>query len=283
MAKIGLVYKIKDFKAKNLAEKINNYLNHNGHETFCENSGSFENCNLTDPYELIEKIDMVVVCGGDGTFLYTASLMDEKTVPIIGINMGSLGFLTPFSQDKAIESVQNGIDGKYSISKRNRFDVTLFDSSGKDIYTSKASNDVVIHQQELARLMELTCFVDSHYMTTYKSDGLILSTPMGSTAYALAAGGPILFPEMDTMAVVPICSHQLSQRGLCIPSTSKFKIQMEKPGFLTVDGQRGREINPGETLLVTNSSSPLKVYIPHDYSFFNVLRHKLSWGAREAE
>ncbi|MBU1536888.1 NAD(+)/NADH kinase, partial [Myxococcota bacterium] len=145
-----------------------------------------------------------------------------------------------------------------------------------------AANDVVISHTDLARLLELECWDHKDHLTTYKSDGLILATPMGSTAYALAAGGPILSPDMEAVAMVPICPHQLTQRPLVIPSSSRITVRISSPGFVTIDGQRGCTMEPSESLVIARSLLPLSVFLPHNYSIFNVLRHKLSWGAREA-
>lgn len=229
--------------------------------------------------DLVDQSDLLFVFGGDGTLLYAASLMTRRVIPIVGINLGSLGFLTPFSPASAQDSLHEILTGRLPIVDRLRFSAVLL-RDGVPVFSTVAANDVVINHENLARLLEITCEIDSEPFFTLKADGLILATPMGSTAYALAAGGPILRPGMDAMVVVPICPHQLTQRPMVIPASSEIILSTGQDGFLTVDGRRGCTIRRKDRLWVTVSDLPLRMVLPHNYSFASVLRHKLSWGAR---
>ena len=232
--------------------------------------------------ELVEHAQRLIVLGGDGTLLYAASLMTRRVIPIVGVNLGSLGFLTPFSPETALLTLRDALEGDLPVMPRLRFSVVLL-REGRPVFSTVAANDVVINHETLARLLEITCEIDSEPFFTLKADGLIVATPMGSTAYALAAGGPIMKPGTDAVTIVPICPHQLTQRPIVIPSSSEVTLFTGQDSYLTVDGRRGCLIRPGDRLWVTTSDLPLLLVFPRDYSFASVLRHKLSWGAREVD
>jgi NAD+ kinase len=279
--KILIIFKIKSSKAKNLAQKATDFLLSKDHQVFCEENQQIEGATPLKNNQLDSEINFVTVIGGDGTLLYSTSLMTTSVVPILGINLGSLGFLTPFSSKYVFDHLHQAINNQLIQTRRFRIDVKVLRNQ-KCIFSSIAANDAVINHKKLARLMTINCYENNEYISTYKADGLILATPMGSTAYALAAGGPIISPQMDALAIVPICPHQLTQRPLIIDSSSELTVNLEKPGFLTVDGQRGQEIEPSDKIILKKSQLPIKLFLPNNYSIFKVLKHKLSWGAREA-
>jgi NAD+ kinase len=282
LMKTAIIYKHKDESARTLAQTMVDYLISKGIDVFCENKAELKGATFLGSSELIESSSLMFLLGGDGTFLHATSLMKTKVIPIVGINMGSLGFLTPFCSEDAIKIIDEAINNKLKIASRFRFDVVL-KRDGEITHSYVSANDVVISHVDLARLLEIDCYDNNDHMTTYKADGLILATPAGSTAYALAAGGPILSPDMEAVAMVPICPHQLTQRPIVIPSSSVITIKVNSSGYLTVDGQRGCEVDLEDELFVSRSNLPLQVVLPENYSLFNILRHKLSWGARETE
>lgn len=283
MATISLVCKPNDPLARAQAALFTRRLSSLGHAVCCEPGvGLPEAIEAATSEELAERSSHLIVLGGDGTLLYAASLMTRRAIPIVGVNLGSLGFLTPFSPESALALLEDALAGRLPVVPRLRFSVVLL-RDGRPVFSTVAANDVVINHENLARLLEITCEIDAEPFFTLKADGLIVATPMGSTAYALAAGGPILKPGTDAVIVVPICPHQLTQRPLVIPSSSEVTLSTGQDAYLTVDGRRGCLIQRGDRLWVTTSDLPLQLVFPKDYSFAEVLRHKLSWGAREVE
>jgi NAD+ kinase len=227
-------------------------------------------------------IDVMVALGGDGTFLHGANLVANFDVPLLGLNLGSLGFLTPYSVDEAGAALADAADGRLPIEERMRLLVTLRGRSGQ-VESQTALNEAVINQREVARLMNLLAATNGDTITTYKSDGLILSTPTGSTAYNLSAAGPILSPDLEAIVLTPICPHTLSNRPLVVRADLGVTVTNVSPyhGVVTVDGHWSREMAPGDILEVRKMDRRLRVFRP-DHSFFKILRQKLSWGERKA-
>lgn len=281
ISQVVLIVKKGDAKALDFARKITTWLVSLNVTIYCEQGVDIPSAKQLSGPELISSAELMIVSGGDGTFLHAASLMETQTIPIIGINMGSLGFLTPFTHVTSHSGIEAALEGRLEIRERMRLDAGVF-RNGELIFHSIAANDCVINHQNMARLLEINCHVDNMFMTNMKSDGLIISTPMGSTAYALAAGGPVLYPGMDCISIVPICPHQLTQRPMVIPAASCLRVELKNDGYITIDGQRGLPVRSGDELHVSHSALPLQVILPQDYSIFNVLRHKLSWGIRES-
>jgi NAD+ kinase len=283
MATISLVCKPNDPKARAQAGLFTRRLSSLGHAVCCEPGVCLpEAREAATSEELVELSSHLIVLGGDGTLLYAASLMTRRAIPMVGVNLGSLGFLTPFSPESGLALLEDALAGRLPVVPRLRFSVVLL-RDGRPVFSSVAANDVVINHENPARLLEITCEIDAEPFFTLKADGLIVATSMGSTAYALAAGGPILKPGTDAVTVVPICPHQLTHRPLVLPSSSEITLSTGQDAYLTVDGRRGCLIRRGDRLWVTTSDVPLLLVYPADYSFASVLRHKLSWGAREVD
>jgi NAD+ kinase len=229
---------------------------------------------------LARGVDLLVVLGGDGTFLYAAALVGGHGVPILGVNLGSLGFLTDFSVDEARDAIAAALRGRLAIEERMRLKVTL--RCGDEVRAVRyAVNDAVLSQGALARLIELQAFTGGARITTYRADGLIVSTPGGSTAYTLAAGGPILRPDVDAMVVTPICPFTLADRPLVLPGATRLHITLGKRArnvVLTVDGQWGENLAPGDCVEMERARKPLRLYRSPTTDFFEILRTKLNWG-----
>lgn len=232
--------------------------------------------------EIGGAVDVMVALGGDGTFLYGARLVADYDVPLLGLNLGSLGFLTPYSLAEAHHALIDAAEGRLAVEERMRLVVTLLrkDSAPE---SQSALNEAVINQREVARLIDLLATTNGDTITSYKADGLILSTPTGSTAYNLSAAGPILSPDLEAIVLTPICPHTLSNRplvvradkGVTVTNTSRYH------GVLTVDGHWSREMGPGDVVEVRKSARNLRLFRP-GHSFFKILRQKLSWGERKA-
>ena len=231
------------------------------------------------PAALGASIDALAVLGGDGTLLYAAGLVADHGVPLFGVNLGSLGFMTHYSRAEAVAAIQDACAGRLAVDERMRLRVTIHGRAGPGESRSVV-NDAVI-SQALARLLDLDARLDGAPIAIYKADGLIVSTPTGSTAYTLAAGGPILAPNLEAMVLTPICPHTLTNRPLVLRADSCVTVTniSDGPVRLTIDGQWGREIQIGDWIEVRKTDRPLRLFRAPT-SFFAILRQKLSWGER---
>ncbi len=228
-----------------------------------------------------QAIDIAVVLGGDGTMLRACALVADNGIPVLGINLGRLGFLTPFAPDNALEVLARAFDGTLAQSDRMRLAVTFTPGHG-DPVAQTALNDVVIHQGAMARLVEIDARLDGDLIAAYRADGLIVSTPTGSTAYNLAAGGPIITPHHEAMALTPICAHALTNRPLVVPHKGTISITLggdSRGVVLTVDGRWARTFQAGDRIDITALARPLITY-ESEKPFFDILREKLHWDAR---
>jgi NAD+ kinase len=227
------------------------------------------------------KADIAVVVGGDGTLLAAARELRDRQVPILAINYGGLGFLTEVTMEEMHPALERVLAGEFSIEDRMMIDVA-FSRGKKQIATHRALNDVVINRGTLSRLVELEARVDGHEVSLFRSDGLIVATPTGSTAYNLSAGGPIIFPTMRAMVLTPICSHTLTNRPIVLSSDVRVEITLqssqEEEVYATVDGQVGVKMEPGDLLTIVKSHVAVKLIAPADKNYFDVLRGKLKWG-----
>ncbi len=230
-------------------------------------------------------IDVLVVLGGDGTFLYGASLAADHGVPIFGVNLGSLGFITPYARAEAAAALDQACQGGLAIQERIRLAVSIRRArGGAALKAPSAVNDAVLTQRSIARLLDLEARLDGAEITTYKADGLIVATPTGSTAYSLAAGGPLLTPDLEAMVLTPICPHTLTNRPLVFRPDSKLSIRNASGGTvtLTVDGQWGEELESDDWIDVERAARPLRLY-QAPRGFFGILRERLSWGSRRVD
>jgi NAD+ kinase len=229
------------------------------------------------------SVDALVVLGGDGTFLYGASLVADHGVPIFGVNLGSLGFITPFARNEAAAAIEDAARGKLPVEERIRLAVRIH-RAGEETATEArtAVNDAVVTQRSLARLLDLEARLDGAPIATYKADGLIVATPTGSTAYTLAAGGPILVPDVQAMVLTPICPHTLTHRPLVFRPDARLEVRnvSGSPVTLTIDGQWGHELASGDWIDVRKAERPLRLY-RSPTPFFAIMRQKLSWGERQ--
>ena len=227
------------------------------------------------------SVDLVVVLGGDGTMLRAARLVSEYARPVLGINFGQLGFLAGYTTAEARPAIEAALAGTLKRTERMRLAVRFL-RPGAPPVTRHALNDAVLHQGAMARLVEIDASIDGQFVASYRADGLIVATPTGSTAYNMAAGGPIVVPGQAAMTLTPICAHALTNRPLVIAAsqTIRFQLGADVRGvILTVDGQWAHSFLMGDAVEITAASVPLLLY-ESPQSFFDVMRDKLHWGAR---
>jgi NAD+ kinase len=242
-------------------------------------SNIFENLSDLEKEENLKGTDLLVVVGGDGSLLITARRVAKFQIPIIGINLGRLGFLTEISKDDAIKELETILSKPLCISKRMMLRVSLF-REGNKILEADVLNDVVINKAILARIVDVSVYVGDRYITTYNGDGIIVSTPNGSTAYALSAGGPIVYPMMEVFVLVPICPHTLTDRPIILPTLEPITIKMvskEKDAWLTLDGQEGTQIFYGDEIVIKQSPYYAHIVRTPYKNYFDILREKLNW------
>ena len=238
---------------------------------------------LAEREELVDRNpDFVVVLGGDGTLLSTARNVARAGIPILGVNLGSLGFLTEIRHEEITTALTAVDAGRCELSQRSMLHCQVR-RRGKCIAEYDALNDIVMNQQAVARITEFEVHVDGVFVADYKADGLIIATPTGSTAYSLAAGGPILSPEVPGFLITPVASHALTNRPLVVRETAIIEVELivtREQGYLTVDGQQGEPLEEGDIVQCRKSEFNVKLFKFPDRSFFHVLRTKLKWGER---
>ncbi len=223
--------------------------------------------------------DLVVVLGGDGTLLSVARSLQHDT-PILGVNMGRLGFLTELSRQELYPLLAEVLAGEATTETRSMLEVEL-ERDGTVVQRFHVLNDAVIGKSALARIIELTLDVDDNLVARYRADGLIVSTPTGSTAYNLSAGGPIITPELPLIVITPICPHTLSQRPIVLSAESRIAVTLETPReevYLTLDGQEGKTIDYGDIVRLSLSDRSVRLIKPPGHTFYDSLRGKLHWG-----
>jgi NAD+ kinase len=232
--------------------------------------------------ELAQKIDLLIVLGGDGTLLSAARALKGHKVAILAVNLGGLGFLTSVTREELYPLLEQVLAGQHQISERMMLNAeTICD--GKLAKQQIALNDAVINKAALARMLDFDVYVDRAQVGRYRADGLIVATPTGSTAYSLAAGGPIVHPHLDAFVITPICPHMLTNRPLVIPDTARVEIDIaaaEEPVYLTLDGQVGFQLQPRDRVAITKSASRVYFVQSPRKTYFEVLRSKLRWGER---
>ena len=232
--------------------------------------------------ELPLAADLLIVLGGDGTLLAAARLLNAHDVPILPVNLGGLGFLTSVTLEDLYSVLELALADKVRYSERVLLESHVI-RDGQTLPGARALNDAVLNKSALARIIDLELRVDGEFVSNYKADGLIVSTPTGSTAYSLAAGGPIVYPIVSAFVITPICPHTLTNRPLVIPDTANIEIDFsgaESPIYLTLDGQVGIELAPGDRIVLKAAEKRLRLVRPPQKSYYSVLRQKLKWGER---
>ncbi len=232
--------------------------------------------------ELPSKCDLILVMGGDGTLLAAARGAHGCDVPILAVNLGSLGFLTAVTVGELYDSLEVVLNGKHQVEYRKVLQINML-HEGLLVETYHALNDAVLNKGAISRMLDFETYVDGQFVTLIQADGVIVSTPTGSTAYSLAAGGPIVHPSVEAFLVTPICPHTLTNRPLLVPDRSRIEVVVKTEAesvFLTVDGQVGHELHHEDRIVCELSPSRIGLVRPPQKGFFEVLRSKLKWGER---
>jgi NAD+ kinase len=283
--KIGIISKPKKTEIREVVPPLLQWLRERDIEVFIDKeTGSLvetpESCLTRN--ELPAQVDLLVVLGGDGTLLATARALNRKPVPILAVNLGGLGFLTVITREDLYPTLEAVLRGDYRTERRVQLEGELI-RADEVIASFLALNDAVLNKGAIARILDFELRVDGKFVSTYKSDGLIVSTPTGSTAYSLAAGGPIIVPTVEAFIVTPICAHTLTNRPLVLPDTTKIEVVVKsqrEAAYLSVDGQVGIAAYNDDLVRVRKSRSFVELIQPLKLGYFDVLQQKLKWGER---
>ena len=284
MKNIGIVAKRNQPKAIALARRLVTWLRRRRRTVLLEAEVA-KALHLADgvsKQEMMARADLVIVLGGDGTLLSVARHSGTRRVPVLGVNLGGLGFLTDVRPEEIFPALERVFGGQYQLEQRSMLEAAAM-RNGKVVQRFQALNDVVINKGALARILDLETSVDGMPICTYKADGLIVATPTGSTAYSLSAGGAIVEPSVGMVLVSPICPHTLTQRPIVLPARSHLRIAVRSPDedvVLTVDGQEGMKLANNDVVEVRPSKNRVLLVRSPTHSFFELLRTKLRWGER---
>ena len=233
-----------------------------------------------EPEKLAVNADLILVLGGDGTMIATARVMGDTEVPVLGVNYGGLGYLAEFRIEELYSALESILAGNYRLDKRVMLGVELL-RGDKSVARNRVLNDVVINKSALARIIEIEAYLNQQFVNAFRADGLIVSTPTGSTAYNLSAGGPIIFPSMDAVVITPICPFTLSNRPIVVPDDSSIELRLktdQENVTLTLDGQVGLPLKVEDRVVIHKSKTTFNLVQPTNRNYFDVLRDKLRWG-----
>jgi NAD+ kinase len=230
--------------------------------------------------KLPTDVDLMLVLGGDGTMIATARMIGDHEVPVLGVNYGGLGYLAEFRIQELYSALESILSGNYRLDKRVMLAVELL-RDGSPVTTNRVLNDVVINKSALARIIEIETFFNGQFVNSFRADGLIVSTPTGSTAYNLSAGGPVIFPSMNAVVVTPICPFTLSNRPIVVPDDAEIELVLKtdhEEVALTLDGQVGFPLKVEDRVKISKSRTMFNLIQPSNRNYFDVLRDKLRWG-----
>lgn len=279
---VGIVVKPSDEEALRTASELSTWLNHKGISTVGEPRAHEElrGIDAVDADRFKSDVDLIVVLGGDGTILSAARLIGQRDVIVLGINYGSLGYLTEFRIEEMFSALDEVLDGNYEVDERLMLDVEHW-REGNQLASGHVLNDVVINKAVLARIIEVEVNLNNLFVNSFRADGLIVSTPTGSTAYNLSAGGPIVYPTMNAVILTPICPFTLTNRPIVMPDTAEIKLKLKNESdgvVLTLDGQIGYQMQIEDVVKIRKSSTTFNLVRPPNRNYFDVLRNKLKWG-----
>jgi NAD+ kinase len=235
---------------------------------------------------LAAKADLLIVVGGDGTLLKAAHLISARPIPLVGVNLGRLGFLADITPEKVQDDIAAMLKGEYSQEERLLLQAHALRKGGNEAPRT-ALNDVVVHKSDGGRLIEFETYVDGHFLCAYRADGIVVATPTGSTAYALSGGGPIVHPSMDAITLVPICPHTLGDRPLVVSGASVIEVRIGDAhggsAQVTWDGQHAETLHPGDRVEAKRAAQRITFIHPRGYDYYKILRSKLHWGRSTTE
>lgn len=283
MDKIGIITKPRKPEAIEAVRRLVPWLRDQGKEPFIEiDVASVLGERGYQRSEIPPLVDMIIALGGDGTILSVARLVGDLGVPILGVNLGGLGFITEVSLDEIYTTLEDLFKGDYTFEERLMLTAHIHRKGGR-IADYNVLNEVVINKGALAKIIDLDTYINKYYVTTFKADGLILATPTGSTAYSLSAGGPIIYPTLQSFVITPICPHTLTNRPIVLPDDFLVEIILKSESgdvFLTLDGQVGLSLMHEDIVEVKKSEGKIKLISSPKRDYFKILRTKLKWGER---
>jgi NAD+ kinase len=230
--------------------------------------------------KLAADVDLMLVLGGDGTMIATARMIGDQEVPVLGVNYGGLGYLAEFRIEELYSALESILEGNYRLDKRVMLAVQLM-RGDTTLTSNRVLNDVVINKSALARIIEIEAYLNHQFVNSFRADGLIVSTPTGSTAYNLSAGGPVIFPSMNAVVITPICPFTLSNRPIVVPDSDEIELRLKtdyEEVALTLDGQVGFPLKVGDRVSIRKSRTAFNLIQPSNRNYFDVLRDKLRWG-----
>lgn len=279
---VGLVAKYNEPKAARMVRWLIPWLKKRGKKVCVENGLARRGAQSCTKKEMAVEADLIISLGGDGTLLNIAPLVERPEVPILGVNMGGLGFITEVAVDELKAVLSKTLDGDYEVEKRMTLEVRVI-SKKRRMRHFRVLNDAVIAKGARSRIIDLETYVGEEYLCTYRADGLIISTPTGSTAYSLAAAGPILEPTLGAIVLSPICPHTLTNRPIVVPSDAPIQVTLRSFGdtvILSPDGQKGVRLNNGDKVEARDFGLPVSLIKLPSRSYYEILREKLKWGER---
>jgi NAD+ kinase len=279
MRKVGLFVK-NDAQAGAKAEEFADWLKTRQVSVVSKTSPGSQRRSGAGPARPPTDLFCVFVLGGDGTFLSAVRWVGDREIPLLGVKFGNLGFLAEIGEENLFEAADRVLKGEHKISRRMRLEV-LVTRRGRPLVRETVLNDIVINRAALARLANVVTHINGHYLTTFRADGLIIATPTGSTAYSLAAGGPVIHPKVPGLIITPICPFTLTNRPLIVPDEVEITLRLDKGSsdiVLTLDGQSGLDITDKDVITVRRSEHPLNMIMLPDRHYFDVLKSKLRWS-----
>lgn len=283
MKNIGIITKLRKPEAVEVVKKLNPWLKNKGFETFIDiEAASSLRLKGFQRSEIPSLVDMIIVLGGDGTLLNVARLVGDRGIPILGVNLGGLGFITEVPLNEIYTTLERIFNNDYFIEERLMLIAHVY-RQGERVAEYNVLNEVVVNKGALARIIDLETYINKSYVSTFKADGLILSTPTGSTAYSLSAGGPIIYPTLHSFVLTPICPHTLTNRPIVLPDDFLVEIVLKSESgdvFLTLDGQVGFSLMYDDVVEVKKSQGKIKLISSPERDYFKILRTKLKWGER---
>jgi NAD+ kinase len=279
---VGIVSKPGKEEIQPIVRELTAWLKQHGIEWRCDRvTAEYMDCPDSFPREEMPgDFDLVIVLGGDGTLLSVARGVGDRETPLLAVNLGGLGFLMSTGPHEIYEHLERVLTGDYAVQKRTVLSSEVI-RNGETIAHFEALNDVVVSKAAMARLLELDAFVEDEFVCSYRADGLIISTPTGSTAYSLSAGGPVIFPSVSAVCITPICPHTLTNRPVLLPASSTVEIVIragDDLSYLTIDGQVGLDLNLNDRIRTWPAKHNVQIVQPRRVRFFEVLRSKMKWG-----
>jgi len=283
---IGIIANLTKDRAAQTVSELSDWLRERGIKTLitkdCMAVLSLDGCRVMDSEELVRQADGLIVLGGDGTLLNVARIPGTGNVPILAVNLGSLGFLTEIALDELYPALTKVLEGDFQLHERMMLRATLYNEGKRKIEAqSVALNDAVIRQGTFSRIISLESYIDGEHVATYGADGLIIATPSGSTAHSLSAGGPIVHPGLSAFILTPICPHTLTVRPHIVSAESRVSIIIRSAHsnmMLTIDGQEAFDLYPNSVVEIDKAPETIKLISSRKRSYYEVLRTKLKWG-----